>query len=256
MTEARTTALPPGTLKINELKAHPIAGIFGMMDEKSAGFLAIYEDIKANNLQQPIYMFEGMILEGRHRVRVLQLLGKEELQPYSQYRQYDGNDPVGFVLSMNLHRRHLNESQRALVAAKLANLEPGTNQHTKQGTSIDVASKLLNVGRASIDRAKVVLAKGDPWLVAAVENGHVAVSAAAAKAKGTPSAKAKPTGKKGKAKPSKTFMSYLELTMQALMEFDSYSHAEEYADKGHKQLDAVLKQIGDDMNAQNEKDAA
>jgi hypothetical protein len=175
------TELP--TIKLKGLKHHQAAGIFPMLDEKSAGFQATYEDIKANGMHTPVWMHNDEVLEGRHRVRILEMLGKEELRPCADYRNYEGNDPIGFVISMNLHRRHLNESQRAMVAAKLASLEVGANQHGKgQGTSIDVASKLLNVGRASIDRAKVVLAKGDPSLIAAVEQGDVAVSAAAAAA--------------------------------------------------------------------------
>ena len=45
-------------------------------------------------------------------------------------REYDGDDPRSFVVSLNLHRRHLNESQRAMVAANLANMpahRPGGN---------------------------------------------------------------------------------------------------------------------------------
>ena len=72
----------------------------------------------------------------------------------------------------------MNESQRAMVAAKLTDLEKGANQYT-EGVSIDTASKLLNVGRASINRARKVLAAGDLKLVAAVEQGKVSVSAAA-----------------------------------------------------------------------------
>ena len=65
-----------------------------------------------------------------------------------------------------------------MVGAKLTDLEKGANQYT-EGVSIETASKLLNVGRASINRARKVLASGDPKLVAAVEQGTVSLSAAA-----------------------------------------------------------------------------
>ena len=75
-----------------------------------------------------------------------------------------------------------------MVAAKLTSLEVGANQHTKgEGVSIDTASKLLNVGRASINRARKVLGAGDAKLVTAVEQGKVSVSAAANQASNTAS---------------------------------------------------------------------
>jgi hypothetical protein len=68
-----------------------------------------------------------------------------------------------------------------LIGGRLANLDLGANQHSKiPGTSIEVASKLLNVGRASIERAKVLLKYGTPEQIKAVQQGQQSVSAAAA----------------------------------------------------------------------------
>jgi N6-adenosine-specific RNA methylase IME4 len=91
---------------------------------------------------------------------------------------YQGDDPISYVVSLNLRRRHLNESQRAIVAAKLAMLGLGANQHS-EGPSIEEASRLLNVGHASVERAKTVQRDGAAELIQAVERGGVSVSAAA-----------------------------------------------------------------------------
>jgi len=138
---------------------------------------ALVDDVRERRQQEPIWLLDGKVLDGRNRYLACQRLGREV-----QVKDFIGDDPIDFVLSANLHRRHLNESQRAMVAAKLASLALGANQHTKEGTSIDVASKLLNVGRASIDRARKVLAVGDAKLIEAVEQGKVSVSAAASQA--------------------------------------------------------------------------
>jgi hypothetical protein len=51
-----------------------------------------------------------------------------------------------------------------MVAAKLATLNLGGNQHS-EGTSIDGASKLLNVSPKSVERAKKVQRTGAPLVV-------------------------------------------------------------------------------------------
>jgi ParB-like chromosome segregation protein Spo0J len=155
---------------------HPFADLFPILDKDSVGFKALIEDIKANRQHEPVLLYEGKILDGRNRYNACQHLGRDVLT-----RDYMGTDPIGYVLSINLHRRHLNTSQRAMVAARLANLKDGANQHS-EGTSIEVAAKLLNVGRASVERAKQVLAKGDPSLIEEVEQGQTSVTAAAAAA--------------------------------------------------------------------------
>jgi ParB-like chromosome segregation protein Spo0J len=152
---------------------HPLAQIFP--DIEGPAFDALVEDIKERGLQEPICLFENKILDGKNRAKACEQLGRDPL-----IRTFAGTDPVAFVLSVNLHRRHLNESQRAMVAARLAKLELGVNQHTKgQGTSIEAASRLLNVGRASVERAKKVLGSGSLEIIQSVDKGEQAVSAVA-----------------------------------------------------------------------------
>ena len=70
--------------------------------------------------------------------------------------EYSGDDPLGFVVSHNLHRRHMNESQRGMVGAKLANLPrgnpSGTNESIDSLPSRKEAGEMLNVGITSTGR--------------------------------------------------------------------------------------------------------
>jgi hypothetical protein len=98
------------------------------------------------------------------------------------WRDYEGDDPVAFVLSLNLERRHLNESQRAMVAARVATLPKGVRADTPIGGSAATqtqAATQLNVGERTVQRAREVLTKAAPEVVQAVERGKLAVSAAA-----------------------------------------------------------------------------
>jgi N6-adenosine-specific RNA methylase IME4/ParB-like chromosome segregation protein Spo0J len=154
-----------------DLKFHPYAEIFPLLEGEEFGELVA--DIKAHGIREPIWIYEGQIIDGRNRYRASEIAGAD-----CPMREYMGDDPVAFVVSLNLKRRHLNESQRAIVAAKLATLRRGDNQHA-EGLPIGRSSKLLNVGERTIARAREVLDKGTPELAAAVERGQVSVSAAA-----------------------------------------------------------------------------
>lgn len=143
----------------------------------AAEYAALRDDIEAHGQREPIWVFDGQIIDGRHRAQACEELGIEPA-----VREYDGDESglVGFVVSLNLHRRHLDESQRSLVAARLATLPKGANQHASiDAPSQAQAADLLNVSRPSVQRAREVLVNGAPELVAAVERGEVSVSAAA-----------------------------------------------------------------------------
>jgi hypothetical protein len=88
---------------------------------------------------------------------------------------------VSFVVSLNLHRRHLDASQRAQVADKLTTLKKGRPLNTSKDvfTTQPQAAELLNVSLASVQRARKVRESGDKKLITAVESGEVTVTAAA-----------------------------------------------------------------------------
>jgi hypothetical protein len=120
------------------------------------------------------------VLDGRHRLRACEELGRE---PRVREARPD-DDPLALVVSLNLHRRHLTDSQRALIAAGLATMAQGRRtdrQPSATGPEVSQAgaATALQVSERSLRRAKIVRDHGAPELVAAVANGEVAVSAAA-----------------------------------------------------------------------------
>lgn len=158
-------------------EVHPIATIFPPMSEPE--FQALKEDIQQYGLREPVWLFEGKVIDGRHRLRACTELGEP-----IRTEVYDGFDATAFVVSLNLHRRHLSESQRQLVAAKLTNVDHGGDRKD-QGANVRLdithakAAEMLNVSERGVDSAKKVIKDGSTELVAAVESGRVSVSAAA-----------------------------------------------------------------------------
>ena len=160
------------------LKFHPLADIFPLMTE--AELAGLVEDIKENGLRDPIILHESMILDGRNRHAACLKAGVEPIS-----KRWDGHgDPLGFVVSKNLHRRHLDQSQRSMVAGKVANMRQGERSDLPPiggrlpPISQTDAAKMLNVSERSISRARSVLERGVPELKAAVESGNVSLWAA------------------------------------------------------------------------------
>ncbi len=120
------------------------------------------QDIKTNGLVEPITLHpDGSILDGRNRYRACELA---QVEP--TFTTWNGTgSPVVFVVSLNLHRRHLDESQRGMVAARLSNLERGGNQHSSiELTSQGRAAEMLNVRQGLTLNLRTVPSLG--WLPA------------------------------------------------------------------------------------------
>jgi len=167
---------------IHQIDGHPYANLFPTMGDSE--FEKLKQDILVNGVRQPIVMYQGLILDGRHRFAACTDLLKTCPQV-----QFEGDDAaaLAFVISTNLHRRHLDESQRAWVASKLANMRQGERTDiveisTKSVSQAD-AAKMLNVSRESVNKAKAVRDHGVRELHEKVEKGEVAVSVASKIAK-------------------------------------------------------------------------
>ena len=138
-------------------------------------FDELVEDIRRHGVREPVWLYEGKILDGRNRYRAAAVAGVP-----CPTRIYEGDDPVAFVVSMNLKRRHLDESGRAMAAAKLATMRQGarTDLSPIGERSQAAAAELLNIGKRSVERGKFVLSEGSPELIEAVQAGELSVSGA------------------------------------------------------------------------------
>jgi N6-adenosine-specific RNA methylase IME4 len=157
------------------MKIHPAAELFPLVEGED--FARLVADIRENGQQVPIVVtVQGELLDGRNRLRACEEIG---IEPRAD--TYIGADPVGYVVSLNVHRRHLNESQRAMVAAKLANMPNGGNR-AEQSANLHGASEaaeMLSVSERSVKSAKKVRESGTPAMVDLVEQAKLTVSLAA-----------------------------------------------------------------------------
>ena len=176
-----------------EYELHPLCAKFPPLS--GAAFISLRDDIAANGLRQPIVLHEGKILDGRNRDRACREAGVER-----EFIEFDGPDAVSFVLSANLHRRHLSAGQQAVAVALVQNWAnahvPGSNQHRSKGgsatlqdqvaeasTSPELTTVAARAAQARVsDRTQGMadkVAKERPELAQKVLNGEVTLPAAA-----------------------------------------------------------------------------
>ena len=186
---------------------HPYANLFPLMS--SAELRELATDIKANGQQEPILLYEDLILDGRNRYRACKLAGVEP-----KTEQWVGKgSALDYVVSLNLHRRHLSEVQKVTIALqlkegfaietsrdRLSNLIPGPKlrqdpvsssgqicplEETAEKlnnlaeTSRDHAAHIMGVSPRAISKLAVVMRTGVPDLVAMTKAGQVSLDAAA-----------------------------------------------------------------------------
>ena len=103
--------VPMGAVDASALEAHPLANLLPYMSTNE--FADHRKSIELDGLQNPIILFQGMILDGRNRYRACKELGR----PIAVF-EFVGTEQqaLTYVLSSNQHRRNLTPSQRGIVA--------------------------------------------------------------------------------------------------------------------------------------------
>jgi hypothetical protein len=143
---------------------HDVANLFPMMETDE--FENLVTDVKRHGLIEPIWTYEGLILDGRNRYLACQAA---EVEP--KFREYQGDNPLGFTVSLNIERRHLTPSQRACLAVELLPLyEQAAKERQirkpsdfvmekipqQNSTSRDYAAELFHVNPRYVSDAKKV----------------------------------------------------------------------------------------------------
>jgi N6-adenosine-specific RNA methylase IME4 len=171
---------------------HPLAKLIPQMSAEE--FTNLRNDIDANGLIEPIWLYEGMVLDGRHRYTACMELG---VTP--KFRQFEGVNPIDFVVSENLHRRHLSSSQLAVIAVdiereqsvfakarqkSLAGTRPNSQPDLvalipqgERGKSRDIAAKAMGTSPRYVSDAKK-LQREAPELIEPIRNGEMTITQA------------------------------------------------------------------------------
>jgi hypothetical protein len=171
------------------LQFHPLSNTFPMMSELE--YQGHKADIQKNGLLQPILIYEGMILDGRNRYNACKELGID-----IKTEEFKGTEmeAANKVVSLNIHRRHLNTSQIAIVATdiyervckeqikirnkKLSMIRRGVTFAKEEAPivnkSADEVGKMFNIGPDTIALA-VRVKRHCPDLVPKIMAGSITV---------------------------------------------------------------------------------
>ncbi len=166
-----------------KLEEHDLSKLLPIMSELE--FQALKADIAENGLKEPIQLFENKILDGRHRFRACKELSSEKsLKSPPTFEDFDGTEfgARQYVASLNMLRRHLSKSQKAMVLVMAGFVAPpeGGGKRRKYGTGREAIMEIgrkYGVNHMTLYKAAYVRDR-DLELAKAVVSGRYSVPAA------------------------------------------------------------------------------
>ena len=162
---------------------HPLSAAFPAMSAED--FQSLKDSITEIGVQNPVTLFEGMVIDGWHRYTAAAELGME-----CPVVSMGDVDPRDFVLAQNKARRHVTQAQLAMATTAVYAWKSVGNPalsnsalSAELGKTTKELAAIAGTGIRSIEQAKVVQSKGAPEVVAAVKSGEIGLPKAAAIAK-------------------------------------------------------------------------
>ena len=157
------------------MELHPLCTYFPRMSE--AEFISLKDNLQENGQIHPIYTLDGMILDGGNRYRALRELG---IIPV--IIEYTGVNPAQFILSTNLHRRHLTQGQSAaIVSASQSWINAQADAQLSSTVQLDTATaraKQSGVGHRTQQLADKLVKEAPAELVKEVLDGKKSLNKA------------------------------------------------------------------------------
>ena len=162
-------------------------------------FDELVEDIRRHGLNNPIVLYKEKILDGRTRYEACVKAGVEpifiefeEVCPAVNKAKSDSerNDiALNWVISQNVHRRHLNESQKAMMISKLTGLRVGQSKANARTSGNSAITQGEAATQASISRRLVISAnkirKECPRKIPSIESGKKTIGQVLKEIEGT-----------------------------------------------------------------------
>ena len=137
----------------NQYKVHPAADVFPMMaDDELAELQA---NIRANGVKLSIvFWHDGRLLDGRNRLEAMERLGIDTDRASIHADTVTCGDPAAWVITLNIHRRHLTKQQRAdlIVKALEASRQNGESDAHTKARAVEIG-KQCSVGKRTVERS-------------------------------------------------------------------------------------------------------
>ena len=163
-----------------KFEQHPLSAAFPAMSAED--FQALRDSIESIGVQNPVTLYQGMVIDGWHRYSAAMALGMA-----CPTVELGDIDPRDFVLAQNKARRHVTQAQMALAVTTVHAWKPvGANQHRGSALSADPPEKTVKelaavagVGERTVAQAKTVQTKAAPEVQEAVKRGEIGLPKAA-----------------------------------------------------------------------------